>query len=403
MMNIFFETQERLLQEVPTAFHRFLYATLDFKSRLIGIVGPRGVGKTTLLLQYLKSRKEKGRNVLYVSLDDIYFSEHTLSEFVRQFVNEYAGSLLILDEVHKYPSWNQELKNIYDAYPKLQIIFSGSSSLDLIKGNYDLSRRAVIHHLPGLSFREYIHLTLGTQLPRLSLSSILNHHHEASEDIAKKIHPLKEFKDYLESGYYPYRSESGLMPYFQKINATIEKTIYLDIAHFYSLKTSSLPYFQKILTYLALIPPGKISSNNIAKNLRIASETVNDYLEYLRGTSLIRYLPIDARGSKHIRNAAKVFLDNTNMAKSIASSLDQPSDSGQIRELFFLNQLQNAGFFPSYSKEGDMRCQNFTFEIGGPKKSWEKFKRTSGNYIVRDSILFGEKQIIPLFLFGFLY
>lgn len=402
-MKHFFTVQNRLIKNTPIKFKRFLYPKINFNNRLVGVVGPRGAGKTTLLLQYLKENNLLAEENLYVSMDDIYFAKTKLYEFAEQFINEYDGKLLILDEVHKYPGWNQELKNIYDSYPNLKIIISGSSSLDLIKGNYDLSRRGIFYNLPGLSFREYLQFSKGLEFDVCSLSDLSNKHLTIAKKVSSKITPLREFKEYLKVGYYPYHTETNKSEYFQKVVHTIEKTIQLDISRFYSIKSNYLQYFYKIIDFLATIPPGEISTNNLARGLGIANETVFEYLEYLRNTSLIRYLYIDARGSKLIRNAAKVFLDNTNLLYAVDYSLDKSVDKGQLRELFFINQLQNSGFIPHFIKRGDVQVKNFKFEIGGKNKDWGQLDKKKNNYLVLDEIVTGEKQIIPLYLFGFLY
>ena len=343
-------------------------------------------------------------NSLIIPACDIYFSKNHLLFFAGQFVDEYDGKLLILDEVHKYPNWNQELKNIYDSFPRLKIIFSGSSGIDLIKGRYDLSRRVVLYRLPGLSFREYLLFNKGKDFEVQTIEKILKNHLALASRISGEITVLREFKKYLEKGYYPFQSESGTLEYYQKINSTIEKTIYLDIARFYPIKSKNLAYLSKILYYLATIPPGKIRTNNIAKNLGIANETVDEYLEYLRETSLLRYLYIDAMGSKLIRNAEKVFLDNPAMIFSINSSLDKAIDKGQVRELFVLNQLQNAGLIPTRASNADIKCKGLSLEIGGRNKTWDKkFPKEKNNFLVKDDIVIGEKNEIPLYLFGFLY
>jgi uncharacterized protein len=402
-MNHFFENQKRLLDFVSLDFKRFLYEKIDFKQRLIGIVGPRGTGKTTLLLQHLKELNLPLAQGLYVSMDDIFFAENKLVDFIAKFVDEYDGKLIILDEVHKYPSWNQELKNIYDSYPELQIIFSGSSSLDLIKGHYDLSRRGIIHNLPGLSFREYLEFNGVGKFESYSLENILDGHIDIAANISGRIKPLKEFKSYLKTGYMPYFKGLAEGDYFKRILLTVEKTIQMDLGRFYSIKSQNSAYFYKILYFLATIPPGQISVNNLAGHLSIANETVAEYLEYLKNSSLIRYLNIDARGGKLIRNAAKVFLDNPNLLLSICNSLDQSADTGTLRELFVVGQLQNAEYVPTFIKKGDISVKNFKFEIGGKGKDWTQLGKTAGNYLILDETVVGEKQVIPLYLFGFLY
>lgn len=230
-----------------------------------------------MLLEYLRT-KDLSKS-LYISADNIYFLEHTLFDFALSFKRDYDGRLLIIDEIHKYPNWNQELKNIYDSFPNLQVVFSGSSSLDLHVGNYDLSRRARLYHIRGFSFREYLNYKYNLEIARYSFDEVIKNHLQIAQSLGN-FPVIKYFREYLREGYYPYYVNEKQKD-FSKILETVNKTIYDDIANFYNLKTENLIFFKKMLNYLSVIEPGEINSNKISKTLEIDNKTVHHYLELL--------------------------------------------------------------------------------------------------------------------------
>jgi uncharacterized protein len=397
------DIQQLLIQETKTDFQRFLLKKINFKLRLIGIVGQRGVGKTTLILQYLKQISHKHRNFLYLSADNTFLKEGDLLQLAWDFYFNEGGRLLCIDEIHRYQNWNQELKNIYDTFPDLRVIFSGSSSIDLVKGKYDLSRRAFLYHLPGLSFREFLLYHKGIKHAPITLQSLLKDPQKNVQQFGSK-HILMHFKEYLQQGYYPFGLETNdRILFYQQVSSLIDKAIHEDIASFYKLKTGNLNTFKEILSFLALTSPGTVNVHKLSNSLKKNNSTVAHYLDILQEASLIRYLTNDRYGHAFIRNAKKVFLENPNMFYALSSLLGKPENVGTIRELFMLNQLENAGYIPLYSQKGDLTVKNTTFEVGGKNKTWGKFEKKKNNYLVLDDILVGEKNIIPLYLFGFLY
>lgn len=393
----------RLISTLNIDTKRFLYSSFNTDSRLISLVGPRGVGKTTMMLQHIREFQEL-HSVFYFSADNIYFSKTTLFDFISDQYETEAIKLFFIDEAHKYAGWSQELKNIYDSFPDVTIIFSGSSSMDLIKGGYDLSRRGISHHLPGMSFREYLNFTTKTNLPAITLETLINKRKQLSTELAA-IPKLKgHFKQYLENGYYPFIFESKKY-YFEKISNIIEKTIYEDIASFYRLKTANLHIFKQILYYLSTIPPGEINAHNLGKSLSMDSKTVMHYLTILQETGLVRLIFTDRSGSSLIRKPVKMFLDNTSLLHGIVKNLGKSVNTGTIRELFFLSMLQNSGKKVFYSKEaGDYLCNDIFFEIGGINKNRKQLKNASGEaFLVKDDLLHATSSSIPLWMFGFLY
>jgi len=289
MISYFIQTYKRLLNAIQYPHHRYLFDSFSLENRLTGVIGPRGTGKTTLLLQYIKERITDPDDCLYVSMDHIYFSNKLLVEFVNELVEAYDIRYFFLDEIHKYANWNQELKNIYDAYPDVWIIFSGSSSIDLVRESYDLSRRSVLHRLEGLSFREYLLFNGVADMAPVQLNTLLTNHSDISAQTAG-INKIKgHFKTYLGQGYYPFHLE-GQVTYHQKILRVVEKTVFEDIANFYKLKTENLHYFKRIISYLATVPPGELNRNSIAKILGIDHKTVQNYLNILHESGLAMLL-----------------------------------------------------------------------------------------------------------------
>ena len=398
------ETQYLLLKDIDLSFKRFLYDEIDFNQRLIGIVGPRGVGKTTLILQYLKEKYYKNENALYFLADSALFKKGDLLNLAREFYLKQGGRLICVDEIHRYENWNQELKNIYDTLPDLKIIFSGSSSLNLVKGKYDLSRRGVIYNLGGFSFREYLSFEKGIDIKKFNLNKLIKNYQKISVDLMEIENVLKSFNEYLIAGYYPFFKETGNWQlYFQQINNVIDKIIYEDIASSYSLKTRNLIAFKQILCFLATISPGEINVNKLANSLGKNHATISEYLNILEEASLIRFLSSGKAGHSLARRPKKVFLDNTNLMEAVNNNLGRAANKGTMRELFVLNQLQNAGYAPAYTSRGDLLVDGYTFEIGGKNKDRKQIKNIKKSYLVLDDIIVADKGKIPLYLFGFFY
>jgi len=396
-------TFHRLLDDVSTQHHRALYDDFDLKNRLTGIVGGRGVGKTTLMLQIIKEKLAGSiESVFYFSADHIHFTETTIYAFIEDLYLTENITTIFIDEIHKYPNWNQELKNLYDSFPKMTLVFSGSSSLDLVKGSYDLSRRARLLQMPGLSFREYINFTTDSQFPVISYETLIKDYRklDATIPMISKIKGL--FKDFLQQGYYPFYQENPLS-YYEKILSVIEKTIYEDISNFYKLKTENLIYFKKLLNFLATIPLGSVSVNNIAKNIGIDPKTITHYLDCMRATGLVHLVYPDAGGSRGLSRPEKVFLNNTNLHYALNSHLGPNIEIGTIRELFFIQSLRNAEIDVFYSQQGDYQVKNTVFEIGGKNKTGKQLKGCSSGFIVKDDVLSSSVGVIPLIYFGFLY
>lgn len=397
-------TYYRLVNELNVPTHRYLYDRFDISEKLTGLIGPRGVGKTTLLLQFIKNKVKNLDDAFYFSADHIYFSNKTLLDFVQDLYENEGTALFFIDEIHKYKNWNQEIKNIYDSFPSIKVVFSGSSSIDLIKGTHDLSRRGFLYHLKGLSFREYLYLKTGTLYPVVDFNSIVTDHMRISSELSQVPIIKGLFKEYLEKGYYPFVLNEG-EHFFEKIGYVVEKTIFEDIANFFNLPTANLYYFKKILFFLSTIPPGEINVHNLARNVGVDDKTALNYIKMLHKTGLVTMLFSDKRGASLVRKPEKIFLENTTLYHSVCFGLGKHVDQGTIRELFFVNSLQNAGENVFYSKNaGDYQVNNYIFEIGGKNKKEKQIRNAKGKaFCVKDDVLIGSKSAIPLYLFGFSY
>ena len=403
MIGNFINTYKRLLQATDFACHRYLFNDFNMKNRLTGLVGARGVGKTTLLLQFIKEKIDDSDECIYAAIDNLYFSSNLLSDFVDELYEEYGVRNFFLDEIHKYPNWNQELKNIYDSYPEIKIIFSGSSSIDLIKGAYDLSRRGVLVRMAGMSFREYLLFNGIADIAPITFAELLNDRGAIENAVA----PIKKFrghfKAYLGKGYYPFYTE-GEESYQEKVLRIIEKSVYEDIPNSYKLKTENLIYLKRILSYLATIPPGEMNRNSIAKNLGIDNKTIQNYLQILSETGLVELLKEDRSGSRILKNTEKMYLDNPDLYHAIVAATGYQVQVGTVREIFFIKMLKNSGHKVHYSRVGDFVVNDIIFEVGGKSKSKKQIKnKLEKAYLVKDDILYGSKYEIPLYLFGFLY
>jgi len=389
-MEKLFEQFIKLLKETDTGFFRYIYTEINWDSRMIGLTGPRGVGKTTLVLQHIKKNLNL-TETLYVTAEDFYFSDSKLIDLADAFVKR-NGKHLFIDEIHKYKDWGRELKLIYDYYPELHVVFTGSSVLDIKKGASDLSRRAVMYHMQGLSFREYLQLFHQVDSRTYSLEDILSHKAELPEI----KHPLPLFDDYLKRGYYPFSLEEDFELKLQQI---VNQTLETDIPMYAGMNVSTGRKLKQLLSIIAKSVPFKPNMTSIATAIVSSRNNIADYCLFIEEAGLIAQLRDATGGIRGLGKVDKIFLDNTNLIYSLASS---NSNSGNVRETFFLNQLR-LKYDVIASPVADFRIDDYTFEVGGKNKGLKQIQGLENAFIVKDSIEIGYLNTIPLWQFGLTY
>lgn len=389
-MERLYEFFNRKLKSTPTDFLRYKYERIKWDGRAFGIVGPRGVGKSTMILQHIKLNLNTS-DTLYVSADHIYFSEHSLVDLADYFV-KMGGKHLFIDEIHKYEGWSREVKQIYDSYEDLQIVISGSSILDIYKGMADLSRRFPIYEMQGLSFREYLNLFHGINAPVCSLDEILNH----KAVLPDVKHPLPLFKDYLRRGYYPFgRDEEFDMELLQVINQTME----VDIPTHLQANVSLGKKLKSLLMVVAKSVPFKPVMQRLAEATGISRNDIPYYLVYMERAGMITQLRNSTGGIRGLGKVEKLYLDNTNLIYALSP---EHADIGNVRETFFMNQMRVMNDVTS-SSISDFEIDGKTFEIGGKKKGQKQIENAEEGYIVKDDIESGYANVIPLWAFGLNY
>ncbi len=387
-----------LINQTDTDFKRYLYDQLPWNEQLIGIKGLRGVGKTTLMLQYIKSQYGLSEKALYISLDDLYFTQNNLVDLAEDFLSG-GGEQLFIDEVHKYPNWSVELKNIYDYFKKLKVVFTGSSLLEILNSRSDLSRRALVFQLQGLSFREYINSQIPANFPSYTLEDILLHHLEISSAVLQQIKPLQHFQNYLKNGYFPFYKTSDIW-YHKRLQEMIQMTIEIEIPSLRNTSISMIPGIKKLLYILSMNMPFKPNITSLASMLGTSRNSILEQINYLSDAEILSSVYRDSVGVGLLKKPDKLYLNNTNFAFSIGSI--QPN-TGTLRETFFRNQLAQSHSVNIIDKGDFIINQQFIFEIGGKSKDFSQIANLENSFIAADDIEIGSGHKIPLWLFGFLY
>lgn len=378
------------LSRTPREFHRYMYDKIIWHDRMIGIIGSRGVGKSTMVKQYMLEQDDL-KKWLYVSSDHTYFTNHSLAELADEFVKE-GGEHLIIDEIHKYAGWSRELKQIYDGHGGLQVIFTGSSILDIRKGSADLSRRVLMFEMQGLSFREYLTMFEGIDFPVYTIGEILSHKVTLPPD----IHPLPLFRKYLSNGYYPFCNLDG---YEIRLQQVISQTIENDIPQYAGMNASTARKLKRMLSIVAGLSPFKPSVLNLSAELNVSKNDIPDYMLYLEQAGMIGQLRDETGGLRGLGKVDKVYLDNPNLMYALASG---NPNIGNVRETFFYNQMRVNNDVIT-SKISDFRIGEYTFEIGGAKKGKKQIESAPRGIVVRDDIEYGHAEFIPLWHFGLNY
>ena len=384
------EQFKRLIERTDVTHLRYLHSIIDWNNRLTAIVGARGVGKTTLILQHIKLF-HKSQDTLYVSADDLYFTENSLFNLATDFYKN-GGKYLFIDEIHKYSDWSKELKMMYDNFNDLHVVFTGSSVLDVYKGSDDLSRRVLSYQLLGLSFREYLNMSQKLNLPVYSLDEIIAN----KVEIPGIEHPLPIFKKYLSEGFYPFYEETG---YVERLKNTINLTLETDIPIFSKMNISTSQKLKQLLYIISQSVPFKPNFTKIADMIGVHRNQITEFLYYLERAGIIAQLRNDTKGIRLLGKVEKVFLDNTNLMFAIGE--DKPN-IGNIRETYFFNQMR-LNYKVLSSDVSDFKIGKYTFEVGGKNKTRKKITNLENAFVVKDDIEYGFLNTIPLWAFGFNY
>jgi len=389
---------KRLLSLTDTKCIRGLMDEVHWDSRLIAIRGAKGVGKTTLMLQYLKLHNCDFKSSLYVSLDSSYFTQHTLEDFVEQFYSR-GGHLLFVDEVHKYPMWSRELKNIYDEYPDLKVVFSGSSLLHILNGDADLSRRCVPYDMQGLSFREYLLLMHNIDLPKVSLEGLLSNPDAVCDAVNAKCRPLAYFSDYLQNGYYPFVKENH-EDYYIKLENVVDLILQVELPLLCGVDVSNVRKLKCLLAIIASNVPMQLDMTKLSSMTEISRTTLLSYLKYLSDARLLNLLYAGDKSVKKLQKPDKIFLENPNLMEVLAL---QTTNVGSLREAFIVGQLAYRHKV-EYAKQGDIVVDGvYTIEVGGKNKEGKQISSLENAFIAADDIENAYGNKIPLWAFGLLY
>lgn len=398
-MDELFSYQNKLLDQIPGKWMRSAFGTIDWSRRLFGIKGLRGVGKTTMMLQYIKHRYKHPDQALYVTADNPWFYEHSLYELIEEW-HKNGGKLLMIDEIHKYTRWARELKVGYDGHPDMQFIFSASSAFDIFKAEADLSRRATVTTLPGMSFREFIDFKHGVSLSPHTLAEIIEHGEDLSKEINQKIRPIPFFKEYIQAGYFPFAADEKEPFLQQKLIGIMNTVLENDLAYVQDYSPSNIQKIKRLLGVIAGSAPFTPNISKIAEKLKIGRKTVYNYLKHLEDAYILNLIHKTGRGVSVLQKPDKVYVENTNLALA----LDNSASMGTLRETFFVNQVRNAGHRIHLAEKGDFIVdQTLTFEVGEKNKTSRQIQNLDHAYLVLDDIEYAFRNKIPLWMFGLLY
>jgi len=387
------------LRSVPLDFTRFLYHRINWDNRLISILGARGTGKTTLVLQHIRRKfKVPSKEVLYADVNHIYFSKNTLLDLADRFYKA-GGKFLILDEIHKYANWSVEIKQIYDTYKTLHVVFTGSSILEIKKGEADLSRRVVSYLLPGLSFREFLALDQGLRFDAVDWGELMAHPVEAAQAVTTRIKPLAFFSDYLRYGYYPFFTE-GKREYPEKLMQTIELILEVDLPAVETIDFAQIQKMKKLLAIISEAFPFKPNTLKLSEMIGVSRPTLIRFFFMLNRAQLLMLLQSATKGVRKLGKPDKIYLNNTNLMYALAPG---QVNRGNLRETFFLNQAVH-GHGVTLPKSGDFLVDGrYLFEVGGKNKTRKQIAGMPNAFVVKDDIETGAPGVLPLWLLGFLY
>jgi len=399
MLKNLIKLEKRILKGLNSSYKRYFFDRVDFSSQMIAIVGSRGVGKTTFLLQHLKELKAK-----YPAYKSLYFTydyptniDIKLYELAEEFA-KVGGEYLLLDEIHRYNNFALDLKAIYDFYPHIKVVFTGSCASSIYNSQADLSRRAVLYHMNGLSYREFLELNLNKKLPSFTLKEICTDSISIVDELSKEFLPLEYFDEYLRCGYYPFYF-SDKNNYLRQLTAVVNLTIDIDLVMLGHIKSSFANKLKKLLNLICYSKPFELNITKVSANIGVSRNTLYAYLGYLEKGDLLTVVVDNKKGVTALSKPEKLYLNNTNLSYALC---DEP-EIGTIRESFFANQLKESHELTT-SKQGDFIVNNrYTFEIGGKNKGFKQIKEIENSFVVQDIDSTEDNRKIPLWLFGFLY
>lgn len=393
------ESYYRKINQINYEKKRYLFDEIaNSNLRLYGIIGERGVGKTTLMLQIIKE-KEIINSSIYFSADNNYFNTRKLYDVIEELHSTGIVNFFI-DEIHKYENFSQELKNIYDDFKSINICFSGSSSIQISELNYDLSRRCKIFNMNGFSFREYLLFTKNLELPTITVDEILNDKSALNRYRGYNLSLL--LKEYFNYGYYPYYLEDNVY-FFEKLEQSINTVIEVDISYTNSFKTENISLIRRIINMMSTMKPGEINSTKIGSFLGRDNKTIERFINMLEKSGLINVIETASKGNAKLKKSKKIYFSNPTLYKLFTDINGVENLLGYSRECFFVNQLKAAGYKIHYSKIGDFEIKNNIFEIGGKNKNRKQIYNEKNAYIIKDNTDIGNINSRPLYIFGFLY
>lgn len=401
-MDKLFERHDTYLSLVPMGYVRNILHQINWDARLLAIRGPKGVGKSTLLLQYIKSHFDADdRHVLYCSADTNYFATHTLTEVADNFA-KIGGKWLFFDEIHKYPGWSREVKEIYDLHRDMHIVLSGSSLIQINDGQADLSRRMLIYDMPGLSMREFLRLDMGLDIESVSLEDLLKTPNRFCAHVKEVCHPLEHFSRYMQFGYYPFYFESKA-EYYNRVENVVNYIVDVELARFRNLEVGNTRRVKALLQVVSQMTPYEVDIAKLSKAVGITRGTVLKYLSHMEEAMLIRRLFTDLKRVTDLQKPDKMYLDNTNLLYALCP---QKPEIGTVRETFIANQLASAGHVVEYAgfRKGDFRIDgDIVIEVGGADKGFSQIAGADHAFVASDGIESATLGKIPLWAFGFLY
>ncbi len=399
-MDKLFEKQSRLLALTSLKIVRQCALSINWDAPMLAIRGPKGVGKTTIMLQYIKQHYSlQDQSVLYCSLDSAYFANHTLLDLVDRFYKN-GGKHLFLDEVHKYPNWAKEVKETYDSYPDMQVVLSGSSLLDMMSGDADLSRRCINHDIQGLSFREYLQFYKNINLQPCSLEELLHNPMPVCLQVNDLCRPLAFFREYLQYGYYPYYIKNRI-DYYSAVEQVTSHIIDDEMPRICGVEVANTRKIKALMNVLASAEPFEVDIKKLSTQTAMKRETLLGYLNYMQKAKLLNLLYCDNTGIKKLQKPDKIYMKNTNLLYALA---DNPVKQGNLRETFAVNQLLHSHQVEYKKTNGDFLVDGkYTFEVGGSSKDYTQIADLPDSYILADDIELPIGHKLPLWLIGFTY